>query len=105
MTRSNASYSASDRRSRPTLFCSALDFGGQARRALGLVGEIGMRLYQRETQFGGRAIDHRLHRGEQLVDAGERPLHGRLLGDPRRTFEDIAERGDEIVAAASIEIG
>ena len=41
-------------------------FRGEARGALGLVGEIGMRPDQRQPQFLRRAIDHRPHGGEQL---------------------------------------
>ena len=80
-------------------------FRGQARRALRLVGEIGMRPDQRKAQLGGGAIDRNLHRLEQRLDAGERPHRRRLLGDPRRILENIRKRGDEVVLAACIQIG
>ena len=39
-------------------------FRGETGGALGLAGEIGMRLDQRQPQFLRRAVDRRLHRGE-----------------------------------------
>jgi hypothetical protein len=90
------------RRTQTTAVLLGVRLRGEARGALGLVGEIGMRPDQRYQHFLRRAIDHRLHRGEQLVDAGERPQHGCLLSDPWRVFKDICQRRGEIVLAANV---
>jgi hypothetical protein len=64
-----------------------------------------MRLDQREAQLGWRAFHHRLHAIEQLLDARKRPHGGRLFRDPRRIFEDIGQRSDELFPAARIQLG
>ena len=81
-----------------------IGFGGKPRRALGLVGEIRMRFYQREAQFRRREIDRRFHRIEQLLHAHERPRRYNLFGNPRRIFEDVRQRRNKIILAAAIQI-
>ena len=80
-------------------------FRGEPRRALGFVGEIRMRADQRQLHvgFGARSTAH--HRGVQLVDAGEGSLRREFPGDPRRIFNNIGERGNEIGFIGGIEIG
>ncbi len=70
--------------------------GGEPGRALGLVGEIGVRLDQRHAPVGRGLLDDTGHCGKKLRDACEWPLVGGGFRDPRRMFEDIGEISDEI---------
>ena len=76
----------------------------QSRHALGLVGEVGMRAYQRQLLSGLGARNRRLDRVEQWIDPGKRTARRGLLGDPRRIFDHVFKYGDEIVEARDIEI-
>ncbi|MEY9590446.1 hypothetical protein ABIA06_002737 [Bradyrhizobium yuanmingense] len=105
MARSNAEYSASDSPVEPGAVLLVGRFRGEARGALRLVGEIGMRPDQRQLHVRLGTLDRGHQRGVQLVDAGERPLCRELLGDPRRIFDDVGERRDEVGRACSVEIG
>src|SRR6266849_10669274 len=78
---------------------------GEAGGTLRLVGEIWMPPDESKPKLRCRLVDDSLHRVEQLLHSVERPCQGSLLGDPRRIFEDIAESRDELVPAASVQIG
>ena len=77
---------------------------GQARRALGLVGKVGMRLDQGQAAFARRVRDHAEQRLAQGKQACKRTCRGRGLGDPRRVLEDVGERGSKLCGRRRIQV-
>src|SRR5437868_3205484 len=64
-----------------------------------------MRLDQGQSKLEWRAIDCNPHCRKQRLRACKWPRGGGLLCDPRRIFEDIGKRCDEVVLAARVKIG
>ena len=80
-------------------------FCGETRSTLCPVCEIWMSPDQSELLLRRGLFNEASHRVEQLAHPIKRPYQSGLHGYPGRIFEDIAESGDKVVPAASIQIG